>query len=65
MEKYVLDLYYCMVGTVNQAFEDLSATRKLNRKRVVDGSEKIDEFATILVGRVGIILHYIEIDERM
>ena len=50
---------------MNQAFEDLSATRKLNCKRVVDGSEKIDEFATILVGRVGIILHYIEIDERM
>ena len=65
MEKYVLDLYYCMVGTVNQAFEDLSAIKKLNRKRVVDGLEKIDGFATILVGRVDITLHYIEIDGRM
>jgi hypothetical protein len=55
-----------MVGTVNQAsFEDLSAIQKLNRTLVVDGLEKIDGFATILVGRVDITLHYIEIDERM
>lgn len=65
MVKYVLDRLCCMAGTVNQAFEDLSATQKLNRRLVVDGLERIDGSAMTLVGRMDIVLHYIEIDERM
>jgi len=63
--KYGLDLSYCMVGTENQAFEDLNVTQKSGRRQVVDGSETIDGSAMTLVGRMGISFHYIEIDEQM
>lgn len=54
-----------MVGKANQAFEDSSARQKLNRRLVVDGSGKIDGSAMSLVERMDIVLHYIEIDEKM